>query len=324
MIRDEQCPFCENARLTIIQTYKHRWISCNNCGNVQRRQKARYAFECLPDFLFRLLPGRIGRFLSMSFKRKAQGEDYYDYYLAGAETGRATAHGTKWEGETERLTQRLADLGVDLRGKSVLDLSGGPGFVAQELSQICRKVVVTEYSRLAVERMRKHLGVDAIRYDYNCDDISELVEEKFDVVLIRWSINFCLDIRGMLASLKQCLNEGAVVYVTFVPPTLGACLRWQFDDYTFLVLYHPETMARLFAEEGLLAVARKDEGAYSYLQGPRHKVLSPFVFPYRIVNRLKMCNQEVSQKNLAMLFQWKPAAQGAAGAAADASRTRAA
>lgn len=108
----------------------------------------------------------------------------------------------------------------------------------------------------------------------------------------------------MLGSLKKVLNKDAIVYVSFVPPTLGACLRWQFDDYTYHILYNPETMRRLFTEEGLVAFAKYDDGSFSYLNGFTFKLLAPFIVAYRAFNLFKKCNQELIQKNLVMIFKW--------------------
>jgi ubiquinone/menaquinone biosynthesis C-methylase UbiE len=151
----------------------------------------------------------------------------------------------------------------------------------------------------------KLLNIEAIKFDFNKDDIGELLEDRFDIVLIRYAINFCLDIRKMLSSLKRVLNEDAIIYVSFVPPTLGTCLRWQLDDYTYLILYNPETMARLFAEEDFIAFAKYDHGSYHYLKG-RHKKFFPLLIPYRIANSFKDINRELIQKNLVMIFRRNP------------------
>lgn len=185
MARVDQCKFCEGFTLTVINTYKHRWFSCNDCGNIFRQKKAKYLLEFIPENVFKVIPSRKARrFLSSTLKRKSDCAIFYDYYLDETQGQSVTSKGTKWEGQADKLVLEMKKLGINLTGKNILDISGGPGFLAQELSPLCKKVFVTEYSEIAVDRISKHLGISAIKYDFNNDDIGSLIHEKFDVVLI--------------------------------------------------------------------------------------------------------------------------------------------
>lgn len=307
MTNQYQCQFCGGLGSSSINTYKHKWICCDNCGNIVRQQKPKYLFERMPEAFFRILPR--GQFFSQSLKRKKEGADFYNYYLDENQKQKITQDGTKWEGEMTKLITQLAKFDINITNKNVLDISGGPGFFAQALSNICKKVVVTEYGEISVLRMKEYLGVNAIKYDFNTDNIDTLLQDVFDVVFIRYAINFCVDIRQMLSSLKKVLSRNSIIYVSFVPPTLGTCLRWQCDDYTYLILYNPETLAKLFAEEGFVAFVKYDEGSYYYLDGLAFKALTPIMIPYRLMNASIHCNRELIQKNLVMIFRRNPDAQ---------------
>jgi 2-polyprenyl-3-methyl-5-hydroxy-6-metoxy-1,4-benzoquinol methylase len=296
-----ECRLCTCQDLSQINTYKHIWFSCDECGNIFRQQKKNYFLNCLPEALFKLIPKTKREIIINCFKKKKTGEEFYNYYLH--EEQKTTTKGTPWENELPKLTQELKSLNIDLQGKAILDLSGGPGFLAQELKDIARKVLVTEFSQGSVERMKKILNIDAIRFDYNTDDLSQITTEKFDIVLIRYSINFCLDIPQLLKQLKNITTDNAIIYVSFVLPTLGTCLRWQFDDYTYLVLYHPETIIRLFSEGGFTLMGRYPHGSDHYLSGRLFKFLAPFMLSYRFINSFKKCNQDLTSKGLALIFK---------------------
>lgn len=300
MITPLECHFCNCRHVTVITTYKHLWLSCNDCGNIVRRRKTRYFFDFLPTGIYRFLPK--GDSLGKIFGHNKDGADFYDYYLDERQGQKLTAQGTIWEGQLQKLRQELSSYHIDLSGRSVLDISGEPGFLAQELTALGCRTVVTGYSHKSVERMESFLNVNAIKYDFNADDISTLLSEQFDVVLIRYAINYCMDLKKLLRDLSLRVSASAIVYLSFVPPTLGTCLRWQFDDYTYNVLYHPETVARIFAEEGYETVARYAERKYHYLSRGYLR-LAPFMVPFQLLNSFKPCNRELIQKDLVMIFR---------------------
>ena len=73
--------------------------------------------------------------------------------------------------------------------------------------------------------MKTNLMIDAVRYDFNRDKLRQVVDGKFDIVLIRHAINFCKDIRELALELKQVVKPDGIIYVSFVVPTIPSCLR---------------------------------------------------------------------------------------------------
>ncbi|MBM3262258.1 MAG: methyltransferase domain-containing protein [candidate division Zixibacteria bacterium] len=246
----------------------------------------------------------------------------YDYYLDEDQSIRGgynlSSKGTKWEGESEYVQDELNGWGVLLKDKKVIEISGGPGYFAKELSPVSRKWVVTEYSQVSAERMRNILGLEAIKFDFNSDDLSKIVDDTFDIVLLRHCINFCSDIRKFLGSIKRVIHKDTVIYCSFTQPTFASCLRWSVDDYTFPILYHPETIQKLFAEEGFIAFGKKEQGTRHWIYGGYwmtggvhwgHVMTSPVTIPYYFLNRFKNIDVSTREKNLAMIFRKNPDAR---------------
>jgi ubiquinone/menaquinone biosynthesis C-methylase UbiE len=284
-----------------IDTYKHVWRSCNDCGNVFRERKGTYLIKRLPVAIQRRIP-RLGYFLADPAITGSDGSAIYDY-MSTYEAPDATKYATEFVDFRRDVLDRF---GIDVSAKTVLDVSGGPGFLAKQLGGVAKKVVMTEFNQPTVDFARERLGIPAFRFDFNADDISRLTDDVYDVVLIRYAINFCTDIPRFLASLKRLLHRDSVIFISYVMPSLGVCLRWQLDDYTYPVLYNPETMARLFAEAGFVATRRHEDGAYDY-RWNRSLAQRLVAWPYRVKADKRFINGELIQKNMAMLFQFRPA-----------------
>ena len=315
------CQFCGGTEAERINSYKSYWISCNNCGNIKRILKDRFPLEFLPKWIFGSLSKR-DKIKPISIRGKLRyalfrnGTDtFYDYYLEESQKVMGgfslSSKGTKWEGESEYVLKELQDWNINIKDKKVLEISGGPGYFAKELQQNCKRWTVSELSELSVNRMKNKLNLDAIKFDINSDDISNLVDDTFDIIFMRHCINFCLDIKKFLKSLKKIIHKDTVIYVSFSQPTLASCMRWSLDDYTFLVLYNPETVQKLFAEEGFIAFGKREQGTRHWIFGGYwqtkninwgHVAASPMKIPYYIINKFKNINTSSREKNLAMIF----------------------
>lgn len=287
------CPVCGSDALEPLVTYKHIWTQCNDCGNVTRERRERYL---LSGPLFARTLSAISRgtgnrlaFVLRDFLRDEavveSQEHYYNYYSRIVASGDA-----RWSGEFAAVTRELAALGIDCAGKHVLDISGGPGFFAKEMSAVAARSVVTEFSPVATEAMQQHLGIEAIKFDYNSDSLRSVVRGKFDVVFLRSSINFCRDLPRLVAELAEILRPGAVIYVSFVTPSLGCVLNWQFDEYTYEVLYQSETLQRHFAAGGMQLITPPRYEKYNpythYGSGGRHDPDGNYVPPANLGSRL--------------------------------------
>lgn len=256
------CPICNSIHLTRVNSYKHHCYTCSDCNNVFHvKKQGKYLFEWfLPRSIFkRLLPPKA--FLRL-FRDKGDisAADFYDVYATECRNISDVRRT-----EVAQLIDQLAMTGVSIQGKSVLDISGGPGYVAQQLKGTCSRFVVTEFSDVATRAMRDVLGVETAKFDYTNDRLPEVFpNDKFDLILIRSSIIFCPNLDEFVASLKPLLNEGGHVLLETIMPTLGDVLWWQQMEYKFPIIYSQETLEKYFYKHGFSFTAGyRDYGSYT-------------------------------------------------------------
>ncbi len=261
---DFNCPNCKNRQGIITNSYKHHWITCRECGTVTRQRKDHYRYDnWLTRFIIRNTKlNRVYGHTLLPIKEVIQEEKrFYDYYYDIAKKG---IKGTKWEAGNKKILSDLKRFGIELSGKTILDISGGPGFLTQEVSRVAKRAVVTEFSQYAVDGMSEALRIEGVKFDYNKDRIDQCVDGKFDVILIAYSVGFCNDLEYFLRHLKNLMHENSVVYISYSPPTLGLMIRWQFDEYTYTTCWPVDAVIKQFGAIGMKEVARDNEGSYPY------------------------------------------------------------
>ncbi|MDB5222996.1 MAG: hypothetical protein JWN83_1663 [Chitinophagaceae bacterium] len=314
------CTYCNTENTTTVNSYKHYWITCKDCGNMYRKRKERYAFDNgFFRFIFNKFPSL--KFYLFPVKEIISNESvFYDSYSKDV-TSR-TAKGTKWEGMYEMVNSNLKEYEFDLAGKSVLDISGGPGFFAKDvLLNGAKRVVVTEYSKISADAMADYLGIESVKYDYNTDELDSCIDGKFDVIFLIYSIGFCNNLDKLVKSINSISNPGAIVYITYSPPTLGLSMRWQFDEYTYNKSWLPETITKHFSKLAFIEIIQEIEGSFSYKHNndypekdffwrPGFKnALASFILKntrdYYIRKALKnkYINKELVQKNIRHIFK---------------------
>jgi 2-polyprenyl-3-methyl-5-hydroxy-6-metoxy-1,4-benzoquinol methylase len=266
MIRSEPvCPICNSRYLTRVNSYKHHCYVCNDCNNVFHvKKEGKYLLEWfLPRWFFkRLMPPKA--FLRL-FRDNGDisAADFYDVY---ADECRNVSEVR--ESEVDLLLDQLSLARIELEGKSVLDISGGPGFVAKQLNHKCARFVVTEFSEKATRAMRDVLGVETVKFDYATDQLENVFADKFDLVLIRSSIIFCPKLDEFVASLSSILNPNGHVLVETIMPTLGDVLWWQQMEYKFPIIYSQETIEKYFYKHGFsFLTGYRDYGSYTAIKG---------------------------------------------------------
>ncbi len=309
------CPVCRHSKISVIKSYKHLWFSCLECQNVYRQRRPIYPLEHILPFIHpENFHGAIKRVVVDFFRQEEvmdRDSTFYDYYADCSQNEKG-----KWSNELQALEEELASCHLSILGKKILDLSGGPGFFAKGCEEKAAKVYVTEFSSTAAEAMKNNLGVNAVKFDYNNDQLEELFEDKFDLIFIRWSVNFCTDLEKLVLSLGKILNSSGAVYISYVTPTLGCCVGWQFDDYTYNVLYTPETVHRVFEEHGFKTLRRYCHTEYKHKKHYYSKTLknrimglyrAPFLSYYLWLARLthEHINKENIQRNYAAIFTKK-------------------
>ncbi len=306
------CPVRLHSQISIIKSYKHLWLSCLACQNVYRQRRATYPCEYIFPFIrAEQFHGKLKQIIVDFFRQEAvmdRDSTFYDYYqdCSPDKTG-------KWDSELETLEEELAPCNLSIRNKNILDISGGPGFFAKACEGKAAKVYVTEFSDIAVKAMKNNLGVNAVKFDYNSDQLEGLFEDKFDLIFIRWSVNFCMDLKKLAISLSNILNPDGAIYISYVTPTLGCCVGWQFDDYTYNVLYVPATVHQVFEGQGFKTLKRYCHSEYKHKDHYYSKNLKarirglwrmPFLLYYRWLACLtnKYIDKKYIQSNYAAIF----------------------
>jgi len=289
MKRNISCLVCGADDWERINTYKHFWLYCNECNSVVVERKKRYFFS-LPCFapIFYLLRIMIGRGLENIFlaKRQVLADESVTYskYAKNLAEGKLK----HWENDLARQLGRLDKVDVDYRNKRILIISGGPGVLAKALSKYSA-VTVTEYSLEAVKAMKDHLGLNAVKYDFNVDRIEDIVQGSFDIVYAESCINYCRDLRSFVTNLTKILNDNATVIVSNDIPSIGYMLTWQFHDYIPTNYFQNEALLSLFFQSGKYEILDKFQNKYnSYwyratLPGWKTKVKRLFVTPFWII-----------------------------------------
>jgi SAM-dependent methyltransferase len=259
------CPICNSRNFTRVNSYKHYCFVCNDCNNVSHEKKpGRYLLEwVLPRAVFkRILPPKA--FLRLFRDRGDIGAaDFYDVYA-----NECRDISDRRRSEVDLLLDQLSLAGIELDGKSVLDVSGGPGYVAAALKHRTQRFLVTEYSEKATRAMHDVLGIETLRFNYATDRLDKVVTGRFNLILLRSSIIFCPDLDALAGSLRRILAPGGHVLVETIMPTLGEVFWWQQMEYKFPRIYAQETIEKYFYKHGFsLAVGYRDYGSYVQARG---------------------------------------------------------
>lgn len=251
-----------------FNTYKSTWQLDQASGCYSRTQKSSYPLEVLDFRWARELPKLSG--LANLLGKKKQGVDFFRYYsdVLASRSDLANIEGGKWLGQFPKVIEQCDQAGIALADKSILDISGEPGFFAKDATLICKSVSVTAFAESVAQAMAEKLGVDARTYDLNNDQLTDVFpDQKFDAVFIRYAIGFAQDLSSTAAQLMEVLNPGGMAYVSFSPASRAVMARWMFDDYTYLRQYPTEFLKDTFEDEGLLEIGRFDEGRYYWREG---------------------------------------------------------
>lgn len=281
------CRIC-GGHVDPLLVYKHQWDWCRDCGNVTRERRPRYLVpRLLPHrFALRLLPSNVTEKLYPVDEVREADARFYDYY---DNASALDISGTKWREQSDRLSRQWAELGIEVAGKRVLDVSGGPGFVTKAISETAERALLTEFSDVAVAGIVDNLGIEGKTFDYQAHRIHDVDPGPFDFVVIDASINFCDDVPTFASDLRKVMAPGGAVWVSFAEPTAGCCFRWQFDEYTYNNLYRPAHVADAFTAAGFTVEHELHDEPYRFNAGQSAGLKAmrwPFDVAYRVRARL--------------------------------------
>jgi 2-polyprenyl-3-methyl-5-hydroxy-6-metoxy-1,4-benzoquinol methylase len=243
------CGYCGSDETFEVNTYKHLWDVCGNCGTAYRTLKNKFLFSFIPI-----------RYLRFNEKLAQDVSKIYDNHYntnQNAEINRKDA--------CEFYEKYIIGEKIEIAGRNVLDISGGGGHFINEFIKYGANVSLTEYNQVSIGYAKKTYGIDVRRFDFNNDSINEVFydHEKFDVVLLRAAYGFCLNLDKFLKDLKKILNPGAKIIWTSNPlPTLGFFLRWQMADYFQLILRQTDTIIDIHSDNGFTLEKKEEKSIY--------------------------------------------------------------
>ena len=236
-----KCTECGGANLRAVTTYKRIWRLCSDCGTGVPTQRDRYPFAFLPHPKFKMPAGQ-------------DQQSIYDYFVDPFHIRYSidTAH--------EFLAKHVRPNQIDLSGKRVLDVSGGNGHFIKEIEKQGAVVSLTEINKRAIEHAKELHGFNVYEFDFNAQRIHEIVNDTFDLVLLRAAIMFCRALKQLAQDLTKVVRSGGMVIVDHsVVPTLGVLLRVQLDEFSYASLRQPETVIKYFEQSGFKLMSRRDE-----------------------------------------------------------------
>jgi 2-polyprenyl-3-methyl-5-hydroxy-6-metoxy-1,4-benzoquinol methylase len=274
------CANCNSFEVYVANTYKHYCLICKDCSNVTHLKKSGTLFleYVLPRRLFRnLLPEKAFMRL-FSDRGDFKYDEFYDAFVH--ETRNATE---KRLSDIEQVLDTLDFFNYDIRGKRILDISGGPGFVPGKLHTLALECCTTEHSQLAADAIGEHFGIRAKRFDYNKDDISEVYAEEFDLILIRSSVIFCENVDRFLGNCSKILAKDGCILIESIVPSLGEILWWQTLEYKFPRIHTQETLEKFFYKNNFNFVGGyREYGNYIAVKNRSYKELSKRLFVWFI------------------------------------------
>lgn len=235
----KECLDCQSNDIIKLVTYKREWFLCNMCGNARPKQRNFYPLSWLPICSFK--------------KDQETPEAMYDYFVAENHI----EHSIK---DAERFINTYIKNQIDLNGKKILDISAGNGHFIHAFKQLGAQVYMTEINPKALEYGEKKLNIQSFGYNFQKDNLEDVVQMKFDVIMLRAALMFCLDLPKLISELKQCLTpKGLIIVEHSVLPTIGVLTRVQLDEYSYEVLRQPENVINLFKNQGFELLKRNDE-----------------------------------------------------------------
>ena len=289
-----QCPVCSSEDYITLNTYKHYAHVCNDCNSVFHTKKNKYLLErLLPSrFIKKLLPRKA--FLRLFRDEESPASEFYDVYTEEC------LNISEWrKSEYSQIKDILAKAKLSISPDwSVLDVSGGPGFLGYQLQKECAKVVVTEYSQASSNAISNQFGLKTAAFDYTKEVLSDKVSGPFDLIMIRSSIIFCPDLDKLVKDMCRLLSANGHILIETILPTYGEIFWWQQLEYKFPIIYSQQSIESTFYRHGFKPITSfRDYGSYFGVKARSYKALSrqlftwllelPMIYIYLIFNWLK-------------------------------------
>ena len=323
-IKYKNCKYCltKENDFEIMDSYKQMWVTCNVCGSTRSFLKKNIFFDREPfissfNFLNKISKGNLKIFsrdlLSIKKNPNYQKLTYEQYSEFLKNDSKAL---NLYKEDIPKQIQRIEKSGIDYKNKNILIISGGPGILAKYLSTYS-KVKVTEFSTVTVNSMKKYLGLDAYKFDFNNYDLTKIFNEKFDLIIAESVVNFSKDIKGLISSICSLINENGEIIISNDSFSLGYAMSWQFADYIPSDFPNQSLFLSYFLNVANIQIMHKEENKYNALiyrtfHGGWKSMITgmfrlPFWFYYGLLaNRpFNSLNNKLWSKNIIYYLKYK-------------------
>jgi SAM-dependent methyltransferase len=242
------CIYCNSNNTFQINSLKHYWTYCLNCKNQKSFPKKKKTIFNKFEYFFLILDKFFKTTLqNMLCYYKTSPSDQYYYYKDVIKNHKY--EDTKWFSYDSEFINFLKNNLIDLQDKKVISISEEPGFFYKLIKDKCRKVLFTALNNSVTEIMIQQIGVDTITYDANKDDISKLVNDSFDIILIRAVLGHIDDLEKFINQIKKIAHKDSVIILSFHTPSKQTPIIFGYDDYTINCLWDSQFVQNLFKKE---------------------------------------------------------------------------
>ncbi|WP_160687690.1 class I SAM-dependent methyltransferase [Clostridium sp. C2-6-12] len=109
----------------------------------------------------------------------------------------------------------------DVKGKCILDLGCGEGGYSRELAKMGAEVTVIDCSEYFIDYSKEQAqmnGLNIMHYKYNSNDLCEIQDNTFDIVLCSMMLMDCEDLYGTIKEVARVLKPAGKFFVSILHP----------------------------------------------------------------------------------------------------------
>ena len=276
-IKENFCRLCKSKNTIVINVLKHKCFFCNNCRNLFFTPKNRKTIFNYISFILKFI-NRILRINYLDkilcFKQESPEEAYY-YYKSIIENQKY--QNTKWWEYDEKFIEYLKENNIDLNNKRIISISEEPGFIYDKLKKFSNNILFTALNNEVSKIMRDKIGVNTITYNANTDDLTKLINEKYDIVLMRWVLGHVNNLDQFINTLNKITSNNAVIFCNFQKPSFQLSVVFGYDNYTFSAFYDEKYVESIFNSNGF-EIIKKDTQIENILKKYYNSILKKILF----------------------------------------------
>ncbi len=234
------CKICnELSSFEKINTYKHYWFFCKKCKNIYSENKKKKNSKLkifFTNLLYRVTKQK--RLKELLLYNQTDNSNVYRLQYEKILSNSEKVIPNKWDNYDDIFIDYLKRHEISLNSKKILSISDEPGLIVNKLKKFTsiENITLTALEYEIADLMSAKLNCKVKKFDLNKDKLSQIVNEKFDLIFFRSTLNFNYDFESLFREVDKISNKNAKIYLSIHTPTTASCLMWMFDDYTLLSL----------------------------------------------------------------------------------------